>query len=107
MAGQSGTTGGVAEVNGARLYYEMGGGGRPLVMLHAGIANLHYWDDQWEEFARTYRVVRFDIRGYGRSIAPPGPYNVREDLLGLLRHLGIERAHLMGASIGGGIVIDF
>ncbi len=100
-------TGGYAEVNGARLYYETAGAGHPLIMVHAGIANLHYWDDQWEPFARAYRVVRYDIRGYGKSIMPPGPYDVRADLFALMRVLDIDHAYLMGASIGGGIVIDF
>lgn len=107
MAEQHGTTTGYVDVEGARLYYETAGAGHPLVMLHAGIANMHYWDDQWEPFARAYRVVRYDIRGYGKSIMPPGPFNMRDDLYRLMRALGIERAYLMGASIGGGIVVDF
>lgn len=107
MTAQPTPTTGYADVHGARLHYEVAGAGHPLIMLHAGIANLHYWDDQWEPFARAYRVVRCDIRGYGKSIMPPGPFNVRDDLHGLMAHLGIARAYLMGASIGGGIVVDF
>jgi pimeloyl-ACP methyl ester carboxylesterase len=107
MAALQDMTSGYAEVNGARLYYEAAGAGHPLIMSHAGIANMHYWDDQWEPFAREYRVVRYDIRGYGKSVMPPGPYDVRADLYALMRALGIDRAYLMGASIGGGLVIDF
>lgn len=107
MATQPDTTGGYAEVNGARLHYEMAGAGHPLIMIHAGIANMHYWDDQWEPFSRAYRVVRYDIRGYGKSVMPPGSYDVRADLYALMRSLGIGHAYLMGASIGGGLVIDF
>ncbi|MGI8854926.1 MAG: alpha/beta fold hydrolase [Thermomicrobiales bacterium] len=107
MAAAYDVTSGYAEANGARLYYETAGAGHPLIMIHAGIANLHYWDDQWEPFARAYRVVRYDIRGYGKSVMSPGPYNVRADLFALMRVLGIDHAYLMGASIGGGIVIDF
>lgn len=98
---------GYADVQGTRLYYEVAGAGHPLILLHAGIANLHFWDDQWEPFARAYRVVRYDIRGYGKSRMPPGPFNVRDDLHRLMAHLGIEHAYLMGASIGGGVVVDF
>src|SRR5437764_509921 len=58
-------TTGYVDVDGTRLYYEMAGTGHPLIMLHAGIANLHFWDDQWEPFSRAYRVVRYDLRGYG------------------------------------------
>lgn len=107
MADQRDATAGFADVNGARLHYEMAGEGHPLIMIHAGIANLHYWDDQWEPFARAYRVVRYDIRGYGKSVMPPGPFNVRDDLHGLMGHLAIDHAYLMGASIGGGLIIDF
>src|SRR3954466_129710 len=98
---------GYAEVNGARLYYEVTGAGRPLILLHEGIANLHFWDDQWEVLAREFRVVRYDLRGFGQSVAPAGPFNMRNDLSQLMRFLGIERAALMGASVGGSIVIDF
>jgi pimeloyl-ACP methyl ester carboxylesterase len=107
MANQRDATSGYAEVNGARLSYEVAGAGHPLIMIHAGIANMHYWDDQWEPFSHAYRVVRFDIRGYGQSVMPPGPYDVRADVYALMRTLGIDHAYLMGASIGGGIVIDF
>jgi 3-oxoadipate enol-lactonase len=98
---------GYAEVNGARLYYEVAGAGRPLIMLHEGIANLHFWDDQWDAFTREYRAVRYDLRGYGKSVMPPGSFDMRADLAGLMDHLGIERAILMGGSIGGGIAVDF
>ncbi len=101
------TQSGYAEVHGARLYYEVAGAGRPLILLHEGIANLHFWDDQWEPLAREYRVVRYDLRGYGKSVMPPGPFNMRADLAGLMDHLGIRRAILMGGSIGGSIALDF
>jgi pimeloyl-ACP methyl ester carboxylesterase len=100
-------TTGYVDVDGARLYYERAGAGHPLILLHAGIANLHFWDDQWEPLAGAYDVVRYDIRGFGKSIAPPGPSNMRDDLAALMRALGIDHAYLMGASIGGGIVVDF
>lgn len=98
---------GYAEVNGARLRYEVAGAGRPLILLHEGIANLHFWDDQWEALAREYRVVRYDLRGFGESVMPPGPFNMRADLAGLMDYLGIPHAMLMGGSMGGGIALDF
>ncbi len=107
MAVSNEATTGYADVQGARLYYEVAGAGHPLIMLHEGIANLHFWDDQWEPFARAYRVVRYDIRGFGKSIAPPGSSNMRDDLVAVMRALGIDHAYLMGASIGGGIIVDF
>lgn len=98
---------GHAAANGVELYYEEAGRGHPLILLHAGIGHVHFWDEQWEPFAREYRVVRYDLRGFGKSVRPPGPFNMRSDLYRLMRFLGIERAHLVGASMGGGIAIDF
>jgi pimeloyl-ACP methyl ester carboxylesterase len=97
----------MAEVNGTRLYYEVAGEGHPLVLIHAGIADSRMWDDQFDVFAQRYRVIRYDLRGFGRSEVPPGPYTLRDDLLGLLRYLGVERTYLVGVSIGGGLAIDF
>ena len=98
---------GMAEVNGTRLYYEVAGEGHPLVLIHAGIADSRMWDDQLDVFAQRYRVIRYDLRGFGRSEVSPGPYTLRDDLLGLLRFLGVERTYLVGVSIGGGLAIDF
>ena len=94
---------GYAEINGARLYYEVAGAGQPLALLHAGIADSRMWDDQFAVFAERYKVIRYDYRGFGKSSVPPGPYVFRDDLLGLLRHLGIARASLIGVSMGGGL----
>jgi 3-oxoadipate enol-lactonase len=102
-AGQSG----IAEVNGARLFYEVAGTGPAIVLLHAGIADRRMWDGQFAELARRFRVIRYDARGYGRSDMPAGPFARHEDLCGLLRVLGVERASLVGLSMGGGTAIDF
>jgi len=100
-------TAGFADLPGARLYYEQSGEGHPLVLNHAGITDSRMWDDQVEEFARHYRVIRWDVRGYGGSSLPAGPFAAHEDLHGLLEHLGVESAHMVGLSMGGGIAIDF
>ncbi|HET8627780.1 MAG TPA: alpha/beta fold hydrolase [Thermomicrobiales bacterium] len=107
MAQNPEATSGYADVNGARLYYEIAGAGPPLVLNHAGIADNRMWDYQFAAFAEHYRVVRYDIRGCGRSNDPPGPFSGRGDLYGLMTALGIARAHLVGLSIGGSIVLDF
>ncbi len=103
-AGQTRT--GIAEVNGARLTYEVAGVGHPLVLIHAGIADSRMWDDQWDVFARHYTVIRYDVRGCGRSVPPPGPFAHQEDLRALLRFLDIETAYLLGVSMGGAIAIE-
>ena len=105
MNGSGGS--GFAEVNGAALYYETVGAGEPVVLLHAGIADRRMWDPQLEALAKRYRVVSFDRRGFGRSPLIDGPYAHHEDLRGLLDGLGIERASLVGCSMGGAAAIDF
>ena len=97
---------GFADVNGGRLYYEVAGEGHPVVLLHAGIADSRMWDDQFEEFANHYRVVRYDYRGFGKSSPPVDGFSMRGDLYELLRQLGIERAYLIGVSMGGGLAVD-
>jgi pimeloyl-ACP methyl ester carboxylesterase len=65
------------------------------------------WDDQFRAFARHFRVIRYDVRGYGKSELPTRPYSEVKDLLGLLDFLHVEKAHLVGLSLGGRIAIDF
>lgn len=98
---------GFAEINGASLYYEVAGEGQPFVMIHAGIANKAQWDDQFEFFAKHYRVVRYDMRGYGQSQPVQGDYQRHEDLRGIMDHLNIDHAIVMGCSMGGGAAMNF
>jgi pimeloyl-ACP methyl ester carboxylesterase len=102
-----GVEAGTAAVNGTKLYYEIRGSGDPVVLLEGGGLDRRLWDDQFEVFARSYRVVRMDVRGSGESADVSGPYQSHEDLHGLLEALGIARAHLVGLSLGGRIAIDF
>jgi 3-oxoadipate enol-lactonase len=99
---------GVAEVNGTRLYYEGAGSGHPLVLIHGFGLDTRMWDDQFDVFARHYRVVPYGMRGYGDS-APPADesYSHTDDLKALLEHLSIDRAHVLGQSRGGAVAIDF
>jgi 3-oxoadipate enol-lactonase len=100
--------GGFAEVNGASLYYDVTGNGEPLVLVHAGIADRRMWDGQLQALGERYRVIRYDMRGCGRSEAPANlPFSHHDDLRWLLDYLGIERAHFTGCSIGARTVIDF
>src|SRR5262249_48225528 len=64
------------------------------------------WDDQVPAFAKQYRVIRFDMRGYGNSEPVAGEYNNAEDLYGLLNFLNVRRAFLVGCSMGGGAIMD-
>ena len=100
-------TDGFVEVNGATLFYQIGGSGRTVVLLHAGIADSRMWDDQMAAFAPEFTVVRYDLRGFGRSSLPPAPFAHHDDLLGLLRALDVPRAILIGASMGGDVATAF
>src|ERR1044072_1175155 len=98
---------GVAEVNGTKLYYEMAGRGRAVVLVHGGLVDSRQWDDQMKEFAKHHRVVRYDLRGFGRSGAAPEPFSHIEDLRALMDFLKIERATVVVLSLGGIIAADF
>jgi pimeloyl-ACP methyl ester carboxylesterase len=101
------STSGFAQIDGARIYYEIAGAGHSLLLVHAGVADSRMWDDQWQSFAQRYRTIRYDIPGFGQSRLPDGPYAAHEDITGLLRLLKVERAHVVGVSWGGRIALDF
>ncbi|MFB7173139.1 alpha/beta fold hydrolase [Streptomyces sp. NPDC056254] len=89
------------------LSYVVTGDGPPVVLVHAGIADHHMWDPLVPALAERYTVVRYDLRGFGRSAPPSGPFTETGDLLRLLDHLGHERVRLVGASWGGRVAVDF
>lgn len=96
-----------AASDGTEFYYEVVGEGRPLVLLHAGIADSRMWDEQFATFAQHYRVVRYDLRGYGQTALVDNPYSHHADLLQLLNYLDIPQAQLCGCSMGGTTALDF
>lgn len=96
-----------APVNGARLYYEDVGSGPTLLFVHAGIADSRMWDTQVTAFADRYRCIRFDQRGFGKSLPVEGEYTFREDLAALIDYLKLDRLILVGCSMGGGSCVDY
>jgi 3-oxoadipate enol-lactonase len=85
-------------------HHIVSGDGPPLVLANSLGSNLHMWDGQADALARHFTLVRFDARGHGESEVPPGPYRIDDfghDVLELLDHLDIERAHVAGISLGG------
>jgi len=96
-----------ADINGTRIHYDVQGTSEPLVLIHAAIAHLGMWKDQMAAFAQHHRVIRYDVRGWGKSEDPPGTYSQHDDLRALLQHLDVERAAVLGISNGGHIAIDF
>jgi pimeloyl-ACP methyl ester carboxylesterase len=89
------------------IYYESKGKGPPLVLIHGGQMDRRMWDFQFEEFANEYRVIRCDIRGFGKSDVPLRPYSYAEDLTSLLKHLKVDKASVAGLSLGAAIAMDF
>ena len=92
------------------LYYEMHGKGRPLVLLHGLGSSTRDWQFQLDDFAQHYQVVTLDLRGYGQTDHPPGPYSIRqmsEDVIALVDYLEISSFHLLGYSMGGAVALQF
>jgi pimeloyl-ACP methyl ester carboxylesterase len=93
------------EAGGIRLYYEERGEGPALLMIMGLSANLDWWDPgMLGRLAERLHVVTFDNRGAGRSDKPAGKYSIAgmaADAAGLLRHLDMEKAHVLGVSMGG------
>jgi pimeloyl-ACP methyl ester carboxylesterase len=100
-----------APVKAIRLHYQRTGQGPDLVMVHGLAANLAFWYLKIiPRLAAGYRVTAYDLRGHGRSDMPPDGYDLStmvEDLDGLMDHLRIDRAHLVGHSFGGSIVLKY
>jgi 3-oxoadipate enol-lactonase len=94
-------------VHGGKLYYEISGIGYPLVLLHAGIANLRMWDEQVNEFSKQYQVICYDARTFGKSTSEAVEFSNCQDLLELLESLNIDKTHVLGISRGGSIAMDF
>lgn len=99
-------TGRVA-IDGGSLYWEAVGSGPPVVLIHGGNLDRRMWDPQVAVLRQSYRVIRYDARGFGRSSPAEEPYRAHDDLGALLRGLRIPRASLVGLSMGGRIAIDF
>jgi 3-oxoadipate enol-lactonase len=94
-------------VPGGRLFAVDEGAGPPVVLLHAGIADLRAWDSLVPRLvAAGFRTVRYDFRGFGRSETDDVSYSNRSDVIAVLDAFGIRRACLVGSSRGGQIAID-
>lgn len=94
------------EFGDGKIYYETAGDGFPLVLSHAAFLDSRMFDAIWEPLARQFRVIRYDMRGYGKSSPVSGPVSRRADLEQLLKHLDITQCHLVGCSYGGELVLD-
>lgn len=89
------------------IFYQTTGSGAPIVLLHAGVADSRMWDPQIDSFAARHRVIRYDMRGFGKSTLPDGLFAHHEDLLTLIDTLKLDSVWLVGASFGGSVAVDF
>jgi pimeloyl-ACP methyl ester carboxylesterase len=101
-----------AQGDGARLYYEETGSGHPLVFVHEFAADHRDWETQVRWFARFYRCIAFNARGYPPSDVPERDQDYGErraiaDIVAVLNHLGIGRAHIAGLSMGAYAALRF
>lgn len=98
---------GYVTVNGAKLYCDSAGKqGPPLVLVHAGNTDSSMWEGQFEELSRNHRVLRYDLRGFGKSQLPPGPFSFAEDLIALIDEWGVGPVVPVAASVGARIALE-
>lgn len=103
---RSEVTRGFAAVNGTELYYEDAGHGDPVVLIHGLCLSCRMWDSQLEPLAERFRVIRYDVRGFGKSAVPDKPFRHADDLRALLDYLNVPTAHIVGLSMGGRIALQ-
>jgi 3-oxoadipate enol-lactonase len=93
-----------AKVNEININYKIEGHGEPLIMIMGFSSERCDWIFQTRAFKKYYRVITFDNRGVGKTNKPGGPYTTRmmaDDTIGLMDHLAVDRAHILGVSMGG------
>lgn len=93
--------------DGANMFYDTAGAGPAVLLIHAGIADSRMWASQIPPLSERYRTIWYDVRGFGRTTAPPMEFSHRTDLRALLDHLQVGRATLIGCSMGSRIALDF
>jgi pimeloyl-ACP methyl ester carboxylesterase len=97
---------------GAKLYFEESGHGYPIIFIHEFASDLRGWDSQLRHFSRSYRCIAYNARGYPPSDVPEDASLYRwqfavDDIAAVMRNLKIERAHLVGLSMGGYAALQF
>lgn len=99
-------TGAYADLNGLHLYYETHGSGRPLILLHGGLAAGDLFDPILPALTANHEVITVDLQGHGRTADIDRPLDVRlmaDDIAALIDHLGLDRPDVVGYSMGGGV----
>lgn len=96
----------VVDVNGARLWYDEAGSGEAVLLVHGGLGDSGLWEPVVPFLAERFRTIRTDLRFFGSSTGPAVPWSWQDDTVGVLDALEIERAALVGLSLGGKIALD-
>ena len=94
------------DVNGARLWFDEAGSGPAVLLLHGGLGDSELWEPVVPFLAARFRTIRTDLRFYGRSTGPNAPWSWQDDAIGVLDALEIERAAIVGLSMGGKLALD-
>jgi len=94
------------DVNGAKLWVEEAGEGPAVLFVHGGLGDLRLWEPQADALAGRFRCIRTDLRFYGRSSGPGAEWSPVADLIGVLDKLAVERAAIVGLSLGGALALD-
>ena len=97
----------IVNIGDTHMYYEIAGEGECLCLIHGDTMDTRVWDAQFKFFSHYYRVLRYDLRGCGKSTEATGTYAFDHDLKRLLDYLHIDKATMMGISVGGGIALNF
>ncbi len=98
-----------ASVNGISLYYEIHGTGKPLIMLHGGFGTFEMFAALSPALTENYQVIGVDLYGHGRTALTDRPIrfeDMADDIAGLIQHLGLEKADLLGFSLGGAVALQ-
>ena len=107
-AGTSAAKTGYAPVNGLKLYYEIHGSGAPLILLHGGVGATEMFSAIMPSLSQNRQVIAVDLQGHGRTADIDRPITfeaMADDIAGLMKYLNIEKADVMGYSMGGGVAL--
>lgn len=101
--------GNYASVNGINLYYEIHGTGKPLIMLHGGFETFEIFAALAPTLAEKHQVIGVDLYGHGHTALTNRPLrfeSMADDIAGLIQHLGLEKADVLGYSLGGAVALQ-
>ena len=101
--------GNYANLNGLKLYYEIHGDGRPLVLLHGGFGVIGMYGQILPELSKTYQVIAVELEGHGHTALLDRPLSfeqMADDIAALIGHLKLAQADVMGYSLGGGVALQ-